>query len=58
VSDNQTLQTGNKSDVVDADVIVEKGLTPYNMSNYEDALLWFDKALAIDPDNPFKRLWQ
>lgn len=29
---------------------VEKGLELYNASNYEQAVQWFDKALAVDPN--------
>jgi Tfp pilus assembly protein PilF len=47
VSNNQTSLTENKS----AAIYVGKGLALYNMSNYQEALSWFDKALAIDPNS-------
>jgi tetratricopeptide (TPR) repeat protein len=48
---NQTSQTGNKSAAHDLNILVGKGLELYNMSDYQGALTWFDRALSIDPNN-------
>jgi tetratricopeptide (TPR) repeat protein len=31
--------------------LVERGMTLYNESNYDEAIVWFDKALALDSNN-------
>jgi tetratricopeptide (TPR) repeat protein len=48
---NQSSDIGNKSAAIDLNLLVGKGLELYNMSDYQGALTWFDRALAIDPNN-------
>ena len=51
MSINQTSETGNMSAANQLSDLVGKGLELYNMSNYQESLIWFDKALAVDPNN-------
>jgi tetratricopeptide (TPR) repeat protein len=33
--------------------LTAKGLTLYNFQKYQEAIVWIDKALEIDPQNAY-----
>ena len=40
---------------VNSDIWLSKGLTAYNLRNYEEAIKCYNKALELDPN--FKEAW-